>query len=242
MIPILVIRQGNAMPYRLWHYACKLAIPLLACVFLGMMVRGRVADIIGVVALVTIIGLGFTGAVMGILMVLGKLRMRCPFCGQMGPAWGSKEEGIRMECRTCGEIWSGGTLGMAIFREYDPATPRRKRDPSLPAIPMTFFDGRAPFDEPGMAHVDRVYRLAWDEMTKEDWDRLESIYPSLPGWVGDEAGPRWFGKDESQPPHLTASVEPPGLQVTGVLPAAKFIEWHEQFMNAIRDFPALEEP
>jgi hypothetical protein len=52
--------------------------------------------------------------------------------------------------------------------------------------------------------------------------------------------PFWFGSDDKSSPHLTASVEPPGLQVTGRLSASDFERWHEQFLAAIADFPAGE--
>ena len=57
------------------------------------------------------------GAVMGIMMAFGKLRMLCPFCGMSGRAGGSKQDGIWMECETCGFIHSSGPLGLKIVRE-----------------------------------------------------------------------------------------------------------------------------
>jgi hypothetical protein len=69
------------------------------------------------------------------------------------------------------------------------------------------------------------------------WDRLGSIYERLPGWLGYDPVPWWFGNDGTRPPYLSASVEPPGLQVTGVLPAGEFARWHEAFMQALAEFP-----
>jgi hypothetical protein len=111
-------------------------------------------------------------------------------------------------------------------------------------LPMSFFDNQEPFSRPKEADVDRVYRFAWHEFTEEDWERLDIVYRTLPGWIGYEPGPWWFGKDENKDektfPHLSASVEPPGLQVTGLLPKKEFETWHDAFMNAIRNFPAGE--
>jgi hypothetical protein len=105
---------------------------------------------------------------------------------------------------------------------------------------MTFFDSADPFARPGLADLDRVYRFAWHEFTQAHWDRLDAVYTKLPGWMGYDPVPRWFGKGGRTSPHLTASVEPPGLQVTGLLPIAEFTEWHEAFMKAIADFPTGE--
>ena len=107
-------------------------------------------------------------------------------------------------------------------------------------LPMSFFDSQEPFSRPNVADVDRVYRFAWHEFTEENWDSLDSIYKSLPGWIGYDPVPWWFGKDEKTFPHLTASVEPPGLQVWGRLPTKEFMAWHDAFMEAIKDFPAGE--
>jgi hypothetical protein len=123
-------------------------------------------------------------------------------------------------------------------------------------MPATFFDSRKPFLEPGIAHVDRVYRLAWRDFDENKWAALDAVYRRLPGWCGYpvvkssgwrgwlgrmvEGPPFWFGADENAAPHLTASVEPPGLQVTGQLSASDFEKWHEQFMAAIAEFPAAE--
>ena len=121
---------------------------------------------------------------------------------------------------------------------------------------MTFFDGCEPFPEPGVADVDRVYRLDWREFDERTWAALDAVYQRLPGWRGypparlcgwrgwlgrTESGPPfWFGTDVKSSPYLTASVEPPGLQVTGKLLAIDFERWHEQFFAAIADFPASE--
>lgn len=119
---------------------------------------------------------------------------------------------------------------------------------------MTYFDSSDPFASAGVADVDRVYRFAWDAFETRHWDDLDRVYERLPGWRGlvpipvpgwrgrilgrKYTLPFWFGTDVQTSPHLTASVEPPGLQVTGLLPAAEFQRWHEQFLEAIAAFPA----
>lgn len=123
---------------------------------------------------------------------------------------------------------------------------------------VSYFDSREPFDESGVANVDRVYRLAWHRFEERDWHALGEIYRRLPGWcpgmetqrlpglrgwlggTHEVAAPCWFGNDESLTPHLTASVEPPGLQIAGVLPRDDFERWHEQFLAAIAGLPSHE--
>jgi hypothetical protein len=82
--------------------------------------------------------------------------------------------------------------------------------------------------------VERTYCLYWHAFTDGDWDTLMRIYQALPGWQADSADlPRWFSLGEEQPPHLSASVEPPGLQVIGELDAALWQEWDHRFRDAI---------
>ena len=111
------------MPFRFWHYACKLlGLPLFGGSFLGAIFIGTTAGAaIFVASLALLLPLCLVGAVMGGLMALGRLRMRCPFCGQPGPAWGSRSQGMRMHCPTCGLIWTGGRFGLRLFRERLPA-------------------------------------------------------------------------------------------------------------------------
>jgi hypothetical protein len=107
------------MPFRLWFYLTKIGgfvfatAIVLAIVFGGSRVLGTVISVMTLV----LIPLGLTGAVMGVLMVCGRLRMKCPFCGKSGPAGGSKAEGMWMECDTCGFIHGGGPLGLKILSE-----------------------------------------------------------------------------------------------------------------------------
>ena len=123
--------EGMAfMPFRLWHYACKLlTLPLFGGFFLGMLIiRTTAGAAIFVASLAILLTLGLVGAAMGVLMAMGRLRMRCPFCGQPGPVWGRKSEGICMDCPTCGLIWTGGRFGLRIFRERLPANSIKSGD------------------------------------------------------------------------------------------------------------------
>lgn len=107
------------MPFRLWYYLAKVGgFILFAVIFATFFApAGSALESVRIVAVCLLIPLCLTGAVMGVLMALGKLRMRCPFCGKSGPAGGSKQEGMWMECATCGLIHGSGPFRLKIVRE-----------------------------------------------------------------------------------------------------------------------------
>lgn len=84
-------------------------------------------------------------------------------------------------------------------------------------------------DLPGLVEVERIYCFDWARFTKENWKELSRIYEDLPGSVRCKGIQWWFGEKEDAPPFLSASVEPPGLQVYGVLFAADWLAWDERF-------------
>ena len=85
-------------------------------------------------------------------------------------------------------------------------------------------------------HVEEIYALAWDSFDRAAWARLDAIYASLPGHVA-AALPTWFGHDEEVGPWLTGSVEPPGLQVFGLVEREIFDSWHRAFVGAAATLP-----
>ena len=105
---------------------------------------------------------------------------------------------------------------------------------------VAFYDNRDPLADPDTADVDRVYCLDWDRFGPAEWATLDRIYPQLPGWVEYRGVPFWFGTDEHDIPHLCASVEPTGLQVSGVLPATDWEAWEGRFGEAIAELPGRE--
>lgn len=88
-----------------------------------------------------------------------------------------------------------------------------------------------------LVEVERVYGLDWDRFGEDHWRGLSRIYEGLPGALRPSDGPMWFGDDEDVPPFLWASVEPPGLQVYGVLPEADWRAWDERFRKAAVGLP-----
>jgi hypothetical protein len=101
------------------------------------------------------------------------------------------------------------------------------------AVP--FYDNLVAISEedPSMVEIERVYCVDFDAFADADWSRLVDIYRSLPGHYRMAQTPMWFGDDEERLPFLWASVEPPGLQVYGVLPPTAWVEWDRAFMMAL---------
>ncbi|MBL7705600.1 MAG: hypothetical protein JNM21_08605 [Taibaiella sp.] len=62
---------------------------------------------------------------------------------------------------------------------------------------------------------------------QEVWDQVALIYEKLEGWIGYAYDlPFWFGFDETQK-HICASVEPSGLQFSGLMPESEWDEWRK---------------
>ena len=93
----------------------------------------------------------------------------------------------------------------------------------------------------GSVPIERVYCLRFSEFGQSEWNRLQALYESLPGWsgIGEHGCPCWFGATES-PPFLLASVELSGLQVTGSLPPTEWVKWNETFVRALPGLPIFE--
>lgn len=93
----------------------------------------------------------------------------------------------------------------------------------------------------GLATVDRIYCLDWDRFTRSHFAALGGLYLRLPG-AQQPTGelPCWFGPDEGAPPYLLASIEPPGLQVTGELAVGDWEEWDRRFRELASGFPRKE--
>lgn len=102
---------------------------------------------------------------------------------------------------------------------------------------LWYYDSWDELDDVGTGQpvqVVRTYCLNWHAFTDSDWDTLMRIYQALPGWQADSPGlPRWYSLGEEQPPNLSASVEPPGLQVAGELDARLWQEWDHRFREAV---------
>jgi hypothetical protein len=93
----------------------------------------------------------------------------------------------------------------------------------------------------GYVAVERVYALRFSEFNESDWKRLQETYEGLPGWAGtgSHGCSCWFSSEEVAP-YLVASVEPSGLQVSGVLRPQEWYSWHEALSAKLSQFPVFE--
>jgi len=107
------------MPFRIWFYLTKVGGPILFGIIFATFfsesdsLLGRV----NFVAKCVLVSLCLIGAFMGILMVVGRLRMGCPFCGKSGSVGGNKRDGMWMKCDSCGFVRGSGPFGLTIVRE-----------------------------------------------------------------------------------------------------------------------------
>lgn len=107
------------MSFRFFIYFGKISVAILFSIVLGTFFfrpKGVMASV-GTAAHVVFFILGVIGAVMGILLACGKLRMRCPFCGRSGPILADRSLGLAMRCEECELVRCSGLLGLRIVRE-----------------------------------------------------------------------------------------------------------------------------
>jgi hypothetical protein len=93
----------------------------------------------------------------------------------------------------------------------------------------------------GYVAVERVYALRISEFNESDLKHLQEAYEGLPGWAGtgSHGCSCWFGREEVAP-YLVASVEPSGLQVSGILRPQEWHSWHEALVTKLSQFPVFE--
>lgn len=67
------------------------------------------------------------------------------------------------------------------------------------------------------------------------WDELDKAFRTVPGYLPGTIF--WYSPDSEAIPHLSASVEPPGLQVCGRVTERAWEAWHEAFAKAAGHLP-----
>lgn len=111
--------------FRAWVIACNAAIPIFAVIVILRVIpfHNRILSWAAWIAMAILICLGVAGAILGLLMCFGRLRMRCPFCGGIGipdaGVQGSRPH-VCMDCPKCGRIETSGRFFWRI-RKAAPA-------------------------------------------------------------------------------------------------------------------------
>ena len=105
------------MRFRFWFHTCKVA-PILLLFGAGFFQpRGSVLNTIGIIGLAIFALIGLIGAVLGVIAIFGKLRMKCPFCGQNGNVGGDASQGLVLWCEQCGVVRGHGFLRLSLVCE-----------------------------------------------------------------------------------------------------------------------------
>jgi|688.fasta_scaffold154417_3 hypothetical protein len=110
------------MNYRTWHLLVRwgfvVLMPMLLAGFL--MPAGGLRSLLMTVGVALVMVLGLTGAVLAILLLMGKFRFACPVCRQRHTQVVGSSSGGTMDllCEQCG-----------IFRETGPFKLKLKREP-----------------------------------------------------------------------------------------------------------------
>lgn len=69
----------------------------------------------------------------------------------------------------------------------------------------------------------------WYYLSDDVWDKVATVYESMPGWIGYKDGiPTWFRSEEDDV-FITASVEPSGLSFYAQMSDDDWRSWIERF-------------
>lgn len=58
----------------------------------------------------------------------------------------------------------------------------------------------------------------------EEWKKIEAIYKTMDGWIGDSNSACWYGREDDVR-HIWASAEPSGLLFEGVMEHGLWTGW-----------------
>ncbi len=94
-------------------------------------------------------------------------------------------------------------------------------------------------DENNIVFIDRIYGLEFNQFNESLWNKLMKVYASLPNHI-EASMPCWYGIEGKDEIYLWASVEPSGLQVSGVLHYSDWEKWESKFNSALSTFPLFE--
>lgn len=78
-------------------------------------------------------------------------------------------------------------------------------------------------------HSQKCNLNIWYYLPDEVWDKVTTIYESMPGWIGYKNGiPYWFGHEDDEV-FIMASVEPSGLSFYAQMSNSEWSSWIEIF-------------
>lgn len=63
------------------------------------------------------------------------------------------------------------------------------------------------------------------------WEKINSVYSSMPYWAENAALPHWAGDDID----LYASVEPGGIQISGTMPESLWNDWYDTLKRRLTE-------
>ncbi|MBU5228000.1 hypothetical protein KQI36_15315 [Clostridium senegalense] len=66
---------------------------------------------------------------------------------------------------------------------------------------------------------------------EEIWDKINKVYKSMTYWAGNDNEVKWIGKDVD----LWASVEPSGIQISGIMPHYIWNEWYSSLKHKLTE-------
>lgn len=96
-------------------------------------------------------------------------------------------------------------------------------------------------DNEGWVDIERIYCFDWDAFDQQSMDSLRAIFSSFPeSKKSDLQDCFWWYSDREdiENGYLTASLEPPGLQVYGALQFDVWQKWDRSFQALVSDLPA----
>ena len=113
------------MFFRLWFYLCKLAILCFVMLFaIPLLLEDPKWLWLWVGALLVIVVLGCTGAILAIAVFLFGMRLRCPLCGRPGQLAGNRYI-LALLCDDCGAVTGNVFKDFRLHREPWPSEPEQ---------------------------------------------------------------------------------------------------------------------
>ena len=103
--------------FTVWHYLVRIGFPVLFSILLAGFLfhqNPALAALQGL-AMAALFALGLTGAVLALLLLFTRFRLRCPACHRRDTEFGaSKQDGMWLACEHCGLFEETGFLKLSL--------------------------------------------------------------------------------------------------------------------------------